>query len=169
METKFKYREALPSDLSDFIRLALAAYGQYKPFLEAGYQREMVENLSDEKTYHGLLEMARGFVCECQGEIVGMVFLVPAGNPTLLFESDWAYIRLLGVLPEYENMGIGRALMRICIDSARDSGENIVALHTSELHDAARHIYESMGFIRHKELGLLLGRKYFLYLLQLGN
>ncbi len=161
-----KYRLAGSPDSIALKHVAIISYGQYKAVIEERYWEEMDSNHSDQNTYDGLLEIAKGFVCEIDREIVGMTFLVPSGNPTSIFQADWAYIRLLGVLPEFENRGIGRELMRLCIDKARASGETTLALHTSEIQNAARHLYESMGFVRHKDIDLIYGKKYFLYLLQ---
>ena len=49
----------------------------------------------------------------------------------------------------------------------KQSGEKILALHTSEFHDSARHIYESMGFKIIKELEPIYSKKYWLYNLHL--
>jgi hypothetical protein len=57
----------------------------------------------------------------------------------------------------------------MCIDKARVMGENTIALHTSEFHDAARHIYESLGFVKLKDLDLIYGKKYYLYTLELKS
>jgi hypothetical protein len=40
-------------------------------------------------------------------------------------------------------------------------------LHTSEFQNAARHIYESMGFIKLMDLELMFGKQYYLYILRL--
>lgn len=74
---------------------------------------------------------------------------------------------MVGVNTAYAGKGIGRRLMEICIDHARKTNETKVALHTSEFMDAARHIYENMGFVRIKELDSRLGKRYWLYLLDL--
>lgn len=43
----------------------------------------------------------------------------------------------------------------------------IVALHTSEMMAAARHIYEDLGFKEVREMNPRYGKKYFLYKLVL--
>jgi ribosomal protein S18 acetylase RimI-like enzyme len=55
----------------------------------------------------------------------------------------------------------------MCIDEARARGERTVMLHTSEFMDAARHIYESLGFKRIRDIGLRFGKMYYLYCLEL--
>jgi len=53
--------------------------------------------------------------------------------------KDWSYIRFVTVDPSFGGQGIGRKLTTLCIDTARQN-ESVIALHTSELMDAARHI-----------------------------
>jgi GNAT superfamily N-acetyltransferase len=106
-------------------------------------------------------------VCENANELVGMAFLIPNGNPTTIFEKEWCYIRLVGVHPKFEGKGIGRKLTQMCIDKAKETGEKTIALHTSEFQNAARHIYESLGFVKQKDLDLIYGKQYYLYTLKL--
>ena len=96
-----------------------------------------------------------------------MAFLVPRGNPTEIFQGDWSYIRMVGVDPRFSGKGIGRQLTQHCIDFAKSTNEKTIALHTSEFMDAARHIYESLGFTPIKELPLRYGKRYWLYQLEL--
>jgi ribosomal protein S18 acetylase RimI-like enzyme len=97
-----------------------------------------------------------------------MAFLLPSGNPTEIFENDWSYIRMVGVHPGYTGRGIARKLTEECIKLAGELNENIIALHTSEFMDAARHLYESIGFKRLKEIPNRLGKRYWLYTLDIA-
>jgi ribosomal protein S18 acetylase RimI-like enzyme len=56
----------------------------------------------------------------------------------------------------------------MCIDKAKQTKEKTIALHTSEFMDAARHIYESLGFKVLHEIAPRLGKKYWLYTLDLS-
>lgn len=98
-----------------------------------------------------------------------MAFLIPKGNPSDIYDKDWCSIRFVTVDPDFGGQGIGRKLTTICIDRAIQNGEKIIALHTSELMNNARHIYESLGFKIVREIDPRLGKRYWLYLLQLGN
>ncbi|MEL6989906.1 MAG: GNAT family N-acetyltransferase, partial [Bacteroidota bacterium] len=66
-----------------------------------------------------------------------------------------------------QGKGIGKMLTQQCIDYSRSNGEKVIALHTSEFMDAARNIYEKMGFKKEKELDRLFGKRYWLYLMEL--
>jgi len=45
--------------------------------------------------------------------------------------------------------------------------EAIIALHTSEFQDAARHIYEGLGFKKIRDLEPSFGKQIYLYTLNL--
>lgn len=165
----FEYREGDLADLNQLQQLCLLSYGQFRDVVGEGHWKTMEAGLMKEETYRDLLRIGKCFICQRGEEITGMAFLVPHGNPTKIFDKEWAYLRLVGVHPKYEGIGIGKKLTQMCIDAARESGEKIIALHTSEFHDAARHIYEKAGFKIEKELGNIYGKRYFLYTLMLND
>ncbi len=100
--------------------------------------------------------------------IVGAAYLIPHNNPTKIFKKEWAYLRMVAVNPNYQGQGIAKALTKNCIDFARKNNETTIALHTSEFMDAARHIYENIGFKVRQEIPPLFGKKYWLYTLDLS-
>ena len=148
--------------------LALAAYGKYSKQLGEANWALMKSNLSKRETYEQLMQIAYGFVCEVDKEIVGMVFLVLSGTTTKFFEAVWAHIRLLGVHGAHERKGVGRKLIELCMAHARDSGEATIALHTSEIQTGAK-LYKGLGFARQKTLEKIYGTQYYLYTLQLND
>lgn len=83
-------------------------------------------------------------------------------------DRRWTYIRMVGVNPKYRGHGIAKDLTKMCIDFAKQNNEKTIALHTSEFMDAARHIYESIGFKVLEETLPIFGKKYWLYTLDLN-
>ena len=164
---EYKYRIGTIEDKEKLRKLGLISYRQFKKVLTEENWNKMNAFLTAEDSYLDLLSKSKCFICETNYEIIGMAFLVSKGNPTDIFRRDWCYIRMVGVNPEYGGKGIGKKLTQMCIDSARETKEKIIALHTSEFMDVARHIYESIGFEQTKELEPLYGKKYWVYQLEI--
>ncbi|HTA61317.1 MAG TPA: GNAT family N-acetyltransferase, partial [Bacteroidia bacterium] len=100
--------------------------------------------------------------------IIGMAYIVSSGNPWDIFKAEWSYIRMVGVNPAYGGQGIAKALTSMCINHAVKTNEKIIALHTSEFMNAARHIYESLGFKILQPIEPRFGKKYWLYTLSIN-
>jgi GNAT superfamily N-acetyltransferase len=167
MREKIAFRKGNSGDINQIKDLTILAYLQFRNVISKENFEAFEENLRNENTYTELLKKASCFVCEYEGNIVGTAFLIPHGNPYKWFESDWAYIRLVGVHPGLQGNGIGKRLTQMCIEEARVLGEKTIALHTSEFQNAARHIYEGLGFVKLKTLDLMFGKQYYLYTLKL--
>jgi ribosomal protein S18 acetylase RimI-like enzyme len=163
---KMIFRRGNINDINLIKTLAIKSWGQFESELTIDNWQRLKAGLSNDKTFLELLEHSYSFVCENdKKEIVGMSFVVPHGNPTEIYDAKWCYIRFVSVAPEYTGQGIGRQLTEKCIQFARDSKEQTIALHTSEMMNNARHIYERLGFKILKELPPRFGKKYWLYTL----
>jgi GNAT superfamily N-acetyltransferase len=165
MNTRYAFRIGNSGDLNQIKELNLQVYMQFRNIISKENAEAWEENLGNETTYTELFKMAFCFVCEFENRIIGSAFLIPHGNPYKWFESGWAYIRLVAVHPDFAGNGIGKKLVQMCIEKANALGEKTIALHTSEFQDAARHIYESIGFLKKKEFELY-GKRYWIYTLQ---
>jgi|SRR6218665_800608 len=163
----FHYREGSLADKEQLKQLGIISYGQYKPQLTEESFNVLHRNLSDDSKVEALIAGSKCFVCLDGESIVGMAYLVSSGNPWDVYPADWSYIRMVGVNPAYQGRGIARQLTQQCIDYARQTGETTLALHTSEMMDAARHLYESLGFKQLREIEPRFGKRYWLYLLEL--
>lgn len=162
------YRQGTINDLDELKNLAIKSWRQFQPKLTDENWLNLNSSLTDNKTYIELLDKSNCIVCTTDNnKIIGMAFLVPKGNPTDIYNKEWSYIRFVSVDPDFGGQGIGRKLTTMCIDIARQNDEKIIALHTSELMDKARHIYESLGFAILKEIDQRLGKRYWLYQLDL--
>jgi len=101
------------------------------------------------KTFDSKREAA--WVAELRGNIVGAVFLVRASAQT-------GKLRLLYVEPSARGLGIGRKLVSLCIEGARERGYRTLTLWTNDVLVAARRIYQALGFRltgeeRHRSFG----------------
>lgn len=163
-----QYRLATIDDIPQIRELGVLAYGQIANQLSAENWEKMKTGISNDNMWHDLLGKGTGFLC-CKdgGELVGMAFLISSGNPWDVFPENWCYLRMVGVHPQYGGMGIAQTLTQQCIQVARNNGESIIALHTSEVMNAARHIYEKLGFEIVKEIASRYEIRYWLYKMSL--
>lgn len=168
VKDKLTYRRGSINDLSALHQLAIASYSEFKEVLEPHHFEELNSRLRDAEKFSDLVSKAASFVCEYEGQLIGAAYLMPSGNPMYVFEAEWSVIRMVGVLPQYRGLGISKTLTQQCIEHAKQTGESVIALHTSEFMNAARHIYEQLGFTQLREIDPLFGKRYWLYTLRLS-
>lgn len=80
------------------------------------------------------------WIAECEGRVVGSVFVVKVSDTE-------AKLRLLYVEPEMRGTGLGRRLTQECIAFAKARGYEKLTLWTNDILHAARHIYQTAGFV----------------------
>ena len=80
------------------------------------------------------------WIAELDGRIVGSIFLMKSDAPSV------AKLRLLYVDPGARGHGLGRRLVRACIERARALGYASLTLWTNDILAAARKIYQAEGF-----------------------
>jgi len=90
---------------------------------------------------HGDPARDRCWIAEQNGAIVGSVFLMQKSKTV-------AKLRLLYVEPHARGQGIGHQLVKECVNTARALGYRKMTLWTQSSLDAARRIYQQMGFKR---------------------
>uniref|UniRef100_A0A2C9M682 N-acetyltransferase domain-containing protein n=1 Tax=Biomphalaria glabrata TaxID=6526 RepID=A0A2C9M682_BIOGL len=97
------------------------------------------------------------WVAECQGEIVGTIAIVrkisslpgsPDNNSTEDIEqiSKVAWLRRMAVKRSHRGKGIAKLLVLETIKFCQDKNYSSIFLITTEVHHAARELYNRMGF-----------------------
>lgn len=135
-------REATPDEHDVAGRITAAAYRRF--VRDEGYL-ERIADLSDRATRTVIL------VALEDGAIVGSLTLEldrrvnPDDDP---LEAHRAHIRMLGVAPEAQGRGIGRALMREAEHSALEAGKTEMTLHTTAAMTSAQAMYDALGYER---------------------
>lgn len=120
----------------------------YKLFLAVGWANE--DTTTQEQLEHfniGFLNSTFVFSAWIDKQLVGCVRVLS----DLHFRS---IIYDLAVLPEYQNKGIGKELVRRCINACKDS-EWLVQT------DCAKGFYEKMGFKENRDCFLTIPCKWF--------
>lgn len=88
-------------------------------------------------------------VAEISGEVGGSVAYCPPGSPYAeLAGPDEAEFRMLAVREKARGRGLGRAMVRACVDRARSAGLAGLRLSTQRNMGDAHRLYERMGFVR---------------------
>lgn len=155
-------RDYAADDRAGVNAVALAAFGQYRddyddwPAFSTGIAR-----MADLAHDGDLL------VAERDGAVAGAVVHVGPGRPrnAAIYAEDWSVLRMLVVAPGQRGQGVGRALVRAALERARDAGAPLVALHTSPIMASALRMYLAIGFVRERDLALIRGVPYALYVL----
>lgn len=152
------------SNKEELIQLGIVSYSETfrKHFSEENFAL-FKKNIADKEMWLDLFRVSECFVCFHATKIVGVAYFIPSGNPWKFFDKEWSYIRLVAVLPEFQGNGIAKRLTIMCIEEAKKRNEKIIALHTSEIQNAARHIYEKMGFKILRPLDKIYGIQYWIY------
>jgi ribosomal protein S18 acetylase RimI-like enzyme len=138
-------RDARPDDLDNVSLLLRVAYQEYETAVPPDAWKAYLRDIMDVRSRLPESEL----IVAISGErLVGAVTFYGKGSRSLDWPEGWAGVRLLAVHPGYRGRGIGRCLMQECVRRCRDRGIKTIALHTTEVMEVARGMYERMGFAR---------------------
>src|SRR5579864_763440 len=127
------YRIADQKDLPALEELGLASYGHLKIHMSPENWLKMETLLKSDQTFPLLVRDCHSFVCEENGRLLGMAYLVPSGNPTKVYSAATSYIRMVGVHPDAGGKGIAQSLTKLCLEKAKETGEAMISLHSAEI------------------------------------
>ena len=97
------------------------------------------EVLSNSKKYI-INKGGKIFFAESAGNIIGTAALMPTKNK-LVFE-----LTKMAVKPEYRNKGIGKKLLKKCIDYSKSNSYSSIILYSNKKLNNAIHLYRKFGF-----------------------
>ena len=72
-------------------------------------------------------------------------------RPSIWTEGLECFLAELYVQPEHRGQGLGRALMKVTLETAKARGADYIEVATSEDDVAARSLYERFGFINREQ------------------
>ncbi|MDQ8699815.1 GNAT family N-acetyltransferase [Hyphomicrobium sp. LHD-15] len=139
-------RDAFPSDESSWRQL----WAGYLAFYESDLAEEVTA-----KTWERLIRRQDGFYCrvaETSGNVCGF-------SLSVLHSGTWTadpicYLEDLFVAPEHRGRGIGEALIRDLVATAKSKGWSRLYWHTQGANAAARSVYDRFtladDFVRYR-------------------
>lgn len=139
-------RQAQPREWDEVEQLVKEAYQEFQPLFPPDIWERWLDNLS--KAIHS--EEGILLVAVSGGNLKGAVKFYPDASQALM--GHWppgsASMRVLAVRPGCRARGHGRLLVGECLRLARERGIARIYLYTGKFMDAARRLYEKMGFVR---------------------
>lgn len=137
-------RPAVASDFDAIARLTVDAYrsdGQLAQ--ETGYERVLADVPSRAAAGEVLV------AADPAGSVVGAVlFVLPGSRYAELSGPGEAEFRMLAVDPAAQSRGVGEALVRACVERARELGATSVVIATRDFSHRAQRLYARTGFVR---------------------
>ena len=150
MAAKIFIREARLDELAEIEALVITAYREFQPLFPEKVWAAWMGNIRQViQASAGVLLVA----ADDQGKLCGAVKFYPDAGQAAL--GSWppgsASMRILAVHPNSRGQGLGKLLVQECLRRARALQVPAIYLYTGPFMQAARHIYESLGFERAPE------------------
>jgi ribosomal protein S18 acetylase RimI-like enzyme len=142
-------REGRPNEVDQIEALVKTAYREFQPLFPERVWQAWMDNIRE--TVHSRAGVI--IVAESGGKIQGVVKFYPDASQAALgkWPSEAASMRVLAVNPGSRGQGYGTLLARECVHRAKALKIFTIYLYTGTFMQAARHIYEKLGFRRAPE------------------
>ncbi|WP_227980690.1 GNAT family N-acetyltransferase [Nocardia spumae] len=140
-DTRVHIRPAVPDDFAAIARLTVDTYvGEGHVHSESPY----VAELADTESRAAVAEV---LVAVRDSDLLGSLTIARPGTPYAdIARAGELEFRMLAVSERARGVGVGTALVRTVIDTARHEGFAAVVLTTMPRMAAARRIYQRLGF-----------------------
>jgi ribosomal protein S18 acetylase RimI-like enzyme len=149
MDKDILLREGKPTELDQIEALVRAAYQEFQPLFPEQVWQAWMDNIRE--TVHSPAGVV--IAAERGGQIRGLVKFYPDASQAGM--GQWprkaASMRILAVDPHSRGQGYGTLLVRECVQRAQALKIATIYLYTGAFMQAARHIYEKLGFKRAPE------------------
>lgn len=160
MSFEYQIREAKPADASGIVTL----FGILDDLHTAGAPHQFRGSSAVPRSEQLVLDLMNAadsavLVAEVDSRVVGVLFVKLEATPDRMpfVPRRFAQIHDLVVAPEARGHGIGRALVRAAEDWALSRGVDAVELTVWEFNDAARRMYDQLGYTtQHRRLRRVL-------------
>jgi GNAT superfamily N-acetyltransferase len=139
-------REARDNELDIVASLVVDAYSEFAAKMAPDAWSSFAQDIANVR---GRSIDAQVLVAERDDRIVGTVTRYPDWRGA---QEDASAVRVLAVPPAQRGTGVGRALMKRCIDLARSEGKRRVVVAVAQEMEEARDLYDKLGFERATDL-----------------
>jgi ribosomal protein S18 acetylase RimI-like enzyme len=149
MDEDIVIREGSPAEQDQVEALVKAAYREFQPLFPEQVWQAWMDNIRE--TVHSPAGVV--IVAESGGKMQGVVKFYPDASRAGLgkWPREVASMRILAVDPDRRGQGYGTLLARECVHRAQALNIATIYLYTGTFMQAARHIYEKLGFQRAPE------------------
>ena len=141
-----RVRPAEPAEYAEAGRVAVEGYRKHGHLgdPENGYAARLADAAGRARDCDLLVAV------DAAGRVVGTVSYMEYGTPLAeVCDEGEAEFRMLAVDPAAERGGVGAALVRACLDRARERGRTAVTICArSDVADSALRLYARLGFTR---------------------
>jgi GNAT superfamily N-acetyltransferase len=161
----FVVRVAQPAEYADAGRVTADAYHaddllrRVDGLLDRDYEAQLMDASRRAREAELLVAVDDGREAELlvavdEGRVLGTVTWCPPRSPwrELATRPDQAEFRMLSVAVAGRRRGVGRALVKACLDRARAAGMREVLLSSLPEMTAAHALYKEFAFVRAPEL-----------------
>jgi GNAT superfamily N-acetyltransferase len=142
-------RNAFIQELPVLRELRINAYKEHEHKINKDHWKVLSEQISKEVEMQPEVEQ---MVAEIDGKIVGTVVLfapqMDAYSGLMEEEPDYPELRMLAVSPDARGKGVASALIKECIQRAKNKGFTALGLHTADFMESAIALYGQLGFER---------------------
>src|SRR5919201_7054188 len=152
---RMEIREARPEEYERVGDVVVAAYSPYGRPDDEGWQGhlELVRQVADRAQRTVVLAAVEN------GRVIGSATIElfdVIGDDDKELPPDMAFLRMVGVAPDAQSHGGGRAMVEDVVRRVKVAGKRTLALRTTPQMERAHRLYESMGFARDPSLDMPL-------------